>query len=127
METNTPPDTTALADFKTAVLAGMALAGIRAENDDIHAPPALSYNGQRIIALDDVTSGLHITKKTMRKYRDEGKIEIYESRTCGAAFVTQEAFNDFIDTHFISSRHPEYPKLKKKQNNKGGNAVNNHH
>ena len=99
--------TTTEADYKTAVMAGMALAGIRAENDDIRAPPSLSYKGQRIIPLDDVTAGLGITKRTMRKYRDEGKIEIYESLTCGVSFVTQEAFNDFIDNHFISSRHPE--------------------
>lgn len=116
--------TTTEADYKTAVMAGMALAGIRAENDDIRAPPSLTYKGQRIIPLDNVTAGLGITKRTMRKYRDEGKIEIYESLTCGAAFVTQEAFNDFIDKHFISSRHPEYPKMKKKQNNSGGNTVN---
>lgn len=116
--------TTTSADYKTAVMAGMALAGIRAENDDIRAPPSLSYKGQRIIPLDNVTAGLGITKRTMRKYRDEGKIEIYESTTCGAAFVTQEAFNDFIDKHFISSRHPEYPKMKKKQNNSGGNTEN---
>lgn len=36
-----------------------------------------------------------------------------------------EAFenNDFIDSHFISSRHPEYPKLKKKHNKDGDNAA----
>ncbi len=110
------------ADFKTAVMAGMALAGIRSDNDNTRAPPALSYKGQRIIPLDDITVGLGITKKTIRKYRDKGKIEIYESLTCGAAFVTQEAFNDFIDNHFISSRHPDYPKMKKKQSNTGGNT-----
>jgi hypothetical protein len=110
------------ADFKTAVIAGMALASIRTHNDDIRASPELFYHGKRIISLDDVTLGLHISKKTMRKYRDEGKIEIHESLTCGAAFVTQEAFNDFIDNHFISSRHPDYPKMKKKHNNTGGNT-----
>ncbi len=110
------------ADFKTAVIAGMALAGIRTHNDEIRAPPEFFYHGKRIISLDDVTLGLHISKKTMRKYRDEGKIEIYESLTCGAAFVTQEAFNDFIDNHFISSQHPDYPKMKKKHNNTGGNT-----
>ena len=103
------------ADFKTAVIAGMALAGIRTHNDDIRAPPELFYHGKRIISLDDVAFGLHISKKTMRKYRDEGKIEIYES-------LTQEAFNDFIDNHFISSRHPGYPKMKKKHKNTGGNT-----
>ncbi len=116
--------TTNAADYRTAVMAGMALAGIRTDNDGIRAPPSLLYKGQRIIPLDDVTAVLGITKKTMRKYRDEGKIEIYESTTCGAAFVTQEAFNDFIDNHFISSRHPEYPKMKKKHNNTGGNTKN---
>lgn len=117
-------ETTNEADSKTVLMACMTLAGIRAENSDkTRAPPELYYHGKRIISLDDVTTGLHITKKTIRKYRDEGKIEIYESRTCGAAFVTQEAFNDFIDSHFISSRHPEYPKLKKKQNKDGDNAA----
>ncbi len=116
------------ADFKTAVIAGMALVSLQTDNNDkIRAPPDLFYHGQRIITLDDVTSGLHITKKTIRKYRDEGKIEIYESLTCGAAFVTQEAFNNFIDNHFISSRHPDYPKMKKKQSNTGGNTENNNH
>ncbi len=111
------------ADFKTAVIAGMALANLQTDNDDKpRAPPNLFYHGQRIITLDDVTAGLHITKKTMRKYRDEGKIEIYESRTCGAAFVTQDALNAFIDSHFVSSRHPDYPKMKKKQSNTGGNT-----
>ena len=110
------------ADYKTALMACMAFAGIREANGEkTRAPPELFYHGKRIISLDDVAAGLHITKKTIRKYRDEGIIEIYESRTCGAAFVTQDAFNDFIDSHFISSRHPEYPKLKKKQNNKDGN------
>ncbi len=117
-------ETTNEADYKTALMACMTLAGMRAENGDkTRAPPELYYHGKRIISLDDVTTGLHITKKTMRKYRDEGIIEIYESRTCGAAFVTQEAFNDFIDSHFISSRHPEYPKLKKKQNKDGDNVA----
>ncbi|WP_288084339.1 hypothetical protein [Xylanibacter rodentium] len=112
------------ADYKTALMASMALAGIREANSDkTRAPPELFYHGKRIISLDDVAAGLHITKKTIRKYRDEGIIEIYESRTCGAAFVTQEAFNDFIDSHFISSQHPDYPKLKKKQNKDGDNAV----
>lgn len=112
------------ADYKTAVMACMALAGIRADSENkTRAPPELFYHGKRIISLDDVTAGLHITKRTMRKYRDEGIIEIYESRTCGAAFVTQDAFNDFIDSHFISSWHPEYPKLKKKHNKDGSNAA----
>lgn len=105
-------------DYKTALMACMALGGIREANGDkTRAPPELFYHGKRIMA------GLHITKKTIRKYRDEGIIEIYESRTCGAAFVTQEAFNNFIDSHFISSRHPEYPKLKKKQYKDGDNAA----
>lgn len=112
------------ADYKTALMACMALAGMREANGEkTRAPPELFYHGKRIISLDDVTAGLHITKKTMRKYRDEGKIEIYESRTCGAAFVTQDAFNDFIDSHFISSRHPEYPKLKKRHGKDGNNAA----
>lgn len=112
------------ADYKTALMACMALAGMREANGDkTRAPPELFYRGKRIISLDDITAGLHITKKTMRKYRDEGKIEIYESRTCGAAFVTQDAFNDFIDSHFISSRNPEYPKLKKKHSKDGNNAA----
>lgn len=120
----TATTTTTDADYKTAVMACMALAGIRADSDDkTRAPPELFYHGKRIISLDDITAGLHITKRTMRKYRDEGKIEIYESLTCGAAFVTQDAFNDFIDSHFISSRHPEYPKLKKKHNKDGNNAA----
>lgn len=119
-----PSTTVDDADYKTTLMACMALAGIREANGDkTRAPPELFYRGKRIISLDDVTAGLHITKKTMRKYRDEGKIEIYESRTCGAAFVTQDAFNDFIDSHFISSRNPEYPKLKKKHSKNGNNAA----
>ena len=59
------------ADYKTALMACMALAGIRGANGDkTRAPPELFYHGKRIISLDDVAAGLHITKKTMRKYRE---------------------------------------------------------
>lgn len=111
------------ANFKTALMAHMAITDARANNDDkVRAPPALFYKGERIIHLDDFADGLHLTKKTVRKYRDDGKLEVFESVTGNIAFVTQEAFNNFIDNNFISSRHPDYTKLKKKHNKSGRNA-----
>lgn len=111
------------ADFKTAVMAYLAISDTRAEKDsNERAPPALFYKGQRIIHLDDFALALHLTKKTIRKYRDDGLLEIFESVTGSGAFVTQDALDDFIDTNFISSRHPDYPKLKKKNNKSGTNT-----
>lgn len=110
------------ADYKTAIMAHLAITDARNDKlSNVRAPPALYYKGQRIIHLDDFALALHLTKKTIRKYRDDGLLEIYESVTGSGAFVTQDALNDFIDSNFISSRHPDYPKLKKKNNNKPGN------
>lgn len=111
------------ADYKTAIMAHLAITDARSEKStNVRAPPALYYKGQRIIHLDDFALALHLTKKTIRRYRDDGLLEIYESITGNGAFVTQDALNDFIDSNFISSRHPDYPKLKKKNNNPGNNA-----
>lgn len=114
------------ADFKTAIMAHMAITDARSEKAaNVRAPPALFYKGQRIIHLDDFALALHLTKKTIRKYRDDGLLEIFESVTGSGAFVTQDALDDFIDNTFISSRHPDYPKLKKKNNSKPGTDAGN--
>lgn len=111
------------ADFKTAIMAYMAITDARANKDrNVRAPPVLFYKGKRIIHLDDFATALHLTKKTVRKYRDDGLLEIFESVTGCGAFVTQDALDNFIDNNFISSYHPDYPRLKKEQNKSGRNA-----
>lgn len=109
------------ADFQTAVMAQLAIIEERARNPgNITIRPRLFYRGEPIILLDDVVTGLDVSEKTIKRYRDAGKITVYESREGNIKFVLQSDFDAFLEQTFISSMHPDYGKVRKKQT--GGNA-----
>ena len=91
------------ADFQTAVLAQLALIEERARS------PA------------DIVTGLDVSEKTIKRYRDAGKLEIFESIDGNIKFVRQSDLDAFLDIAFISSSHPDYTTVKKKPKT-GGNA-----
>lgn len=110
------------ADFQTAVLAQLALIEERARSPGGYSPrPRLFYHGEPIIPLDDVVTGLDVSEKTIRRYRDAGKIKVYESIEGNIKFVLQCDLDRFLENSFISSSHPDYKTVKKKSTN-GGNA-----
>ena len=110
------------ADFQTAVMTQLALIEERARSPGGYFPrPRLFYHGEPIILLDDVVTGLDVSEKTIRRYRDAGKITVYESREGNIKFVLQSDFDTFLEQTFISSSHPDYGALRKKNKN-GSNA-----
>lgn len=113
------------ADFKTAVMAHISLTEERARSPGIREGlkerPRLYYRNQPIILIEDLATGLNVNEKTIRRYRDSNRLEVFESMEGNIKFVLQSSLDAFIDSNFISSRHPDYPKLKKKNNNKPGN------
>lgn len=110
------------ADFQTAVMAQLALIEERARSPGGYSPrPRLFYHGDPIILLDDVVTGLDVSEKTIRRYRDAGKITVYESKEGNIKFVLQSDFDTFLEQTFISSSHPDYGALRKKNKN-GSNA-----
>ena len=115
------------ADFQTAVMAQLALIEERARSPGGYTSrPRLFYRGEPIILLDDVVTGLDVSEKTIRRYRDAGKITVYESKEGNIKFVLQSDFDTFLEQTFISSSHPDYGAMKKKNKN-GSNAGFNHH
>ena len=112
------------ADFQTAVLAHLTLIEERARSPGDTRQrdrPRLSFRGEPIILLEDVITGLNVSEKTIRRYRDAGKIEVYESREGNIKFVLQSDLDRFLEQSFISSSHPDYGTVKKKSQS-GGNA-----
>lgn len=113
-----------IADFKTAANAYVSLIEERARspcNYPAGNRPRLFFRGEPIILLEDITTGLNVSEKTIRRYRDAGKIEIYESIEGNIKFVRQCDLDRFLEQHFISSSHPEYRTVRRKQKS-GGNA-----
>lgn len=109
------------ADFRTAVMAHLALIEERARSPCGNGRRSkLYYRGEPIILLTDLVTGLDVSEKTIKRYRDAGKLTVYESREGNIKFVLQSDFDAFLDNHFISSSNPEYGTVKKKQT--GGNA-----
>lgn len=110
------------ADFQTAVMAQLALIEERARSPDKYTTrPKLFYRGEPIILLNDLVTGLDISEKTVKRYRDAGKLTVYESREGNIKFVLQSDFDTFLEHTFISSSHPDYGALRKKNKN-GSNA-----
>ncbi len=112
------------ADFKTAVNAYVSLVEQRARSPGQYPTgnrPRLYFHGEPIILLEDVITGLDISEKTIRRYRDAGKIKVYESIEGNIKFVLQCDLDRFLENSFISSSHPDYKTVKKKTNS-GGNA-----
>ena len=112
------------ADFKTAANAYISLVEQRARSPGQYPTgnrPRLYFHGEPIILLEDVITGLDISEKTIRRYRDAGKIKIYESIEGNIKFVLQCDLDRFLENSFISSSHPDYKAVKKKSTN-GGNA-----
>lgn len=81
--------------------------------------PRLFYRGEPIILLEDIVTGLGVSERTIRRYRDAGKIEVYESIEGNIKFVLQRDLDSFLENAFISSSHPEYRTLKRKPKSGG--------
>lgn len=112
------------ADFQTAVLAQLALIEERARSPGENQTgnrPQLFYRGEPIILLANIVTGLDVSEKTIKRYRDAGKLEIFESIDGNIKFVRQSDLDAFLDIAFISSSHPDYTTVKKKPKT-GGNA-----
>ncbi|MCM1142877.1 MAG: helix-turn-helix domain-containing protein [Muribaculum sp.] len=115
-----------IADFQTAVNAYISLIEERARspcNFPNGNKPRLLFRGEPIILLNDIITGLDISERTIRRYRDSGKIEVYESIEGNIKFVLQRDFDSFLEKTFISSSHPEYRTLKRKPK-AGGSTAN---
>ena len=114
-----------IADFKTAANAYASLIEERARspcNYPTGNRPRLFFRGEPIILLEDIVTGLDVSEKTIRRYRDAGKITIYESIEGNIKFVLQCDLDRFLEQHFISSSHPEYRTVRRKQKS-GDNAT----
>ena len=114
-----------IADFQTAVNAYVSLVEERARspcNYPTGGRPRLLFRGEPIILLDDIITGLDVSERTIRRYRDAGKIKVYESIEGNIRFVLQSDLDSFLEQHFICSSHPEYGTVKRKQKS-GGNAT----
>lgn len=120
MQQNDPHE----ADFKTAANAYVSLIEQRARSPGRYPTgnrPRLYFHGEPIILLEDIVTGLDVSEKTIRRYRDAGKITVYESKEGNIKFVLQRDFDTFLEQTFISSSHPDYGALRKKNKN-GSNA-----
>lgn len=120
MQQNDPQE----ADFKTAANAYVSLVEQRARSPGQYptgSRPRLYFHGEPIILLEDIVTGLDVSEKTIRRYRDAGKIKVYESIEGNIKFVLQCDLDRFLENSFISSSHPDYRTVKKKSTN-GGNA-----
>lgn len=112
------------ADFQTAANAYVSLVEQRARSPGQYPTgnrPRLYFRGEPIILLEDIVTGLDVSEKTIRRYRDAGKIKVYESIEGNIKFVLQCDLDRFLEDSFISSSHPDYKTVKKKSTN-GGNA-----
>lgn len=112
------------ADFKAAANAYVSLVEQRARSPGQYPTgnrPRLYFRGEPIILLEDIVTGLDVSEKTIRRYRDAGKIKVYESIEGNIKFVLQCDLDRFLEDSFISSSHPDYKTVKKKSTN-GGNA-----
>ena len=112
------------ADFKTAANTYVSLVEQRARSPGQYPTgnrPRLYFHGEPIILLEDIVTGLDVSEKTIRRYRDAGKIKVYESIEGNIKFVLQCDLDRFLENSFISSSHPDYKTVKKKSTN-GGNA-----
>ena len=119
-----PQNDTHEADFKTAANAYVSLVEQRARSPGQYPTgnrPRLYFRGEPIILLEDIVTGLDVSEKTIRRYRDAGKIKVYESIEGNIKFVLQCDLDRFLENSFISSSHPDYKTVKKKSTN-GGNA-----
>lgn len=113
------------ADFKTAANAYVSLVEQRARSPGRYPTgnrPRLYFRGEPIILLEDIVTGLDVSEKTIRRYRDAGKIKVYESIEGNIKFVLQRDLDRFLENAFISSSHPDYRTLKRRPNS-GGNAA----
>ena len=67
--------------------------------------------GEMEAAKQEVTK-LNVSEKTVKRYRDAGKLEVYESIEGNIKFVLQSDLDRFLEQSFISSSHPEYRTVK---------------
>lgn len=113
------------ADFETAAQAYVSLIEERARSPCQYPTgnkPRLFFHGEPIILLEDIITGLNVSERTIRRYRDAGKIEVYESIEGNIKFVLQRDLDSFLDSSFISSSHREYRTLKRKPKAGGSTA-----
>ncbi|MBD5356097.1 MAG: helix-turn-helix domain-containing protein [Bacteroides sp.] len=103
--------------FNQSTQAGVSLSDVRARSpcrQHTGNRPQLLFRGEPIILLDDIVSGLNVSEKTVKRYRDSGKLEVYESIEGNIKFVLQSDLDRFLEQSFISSSHPEYRTVKRK-------------
>lgn len=106
-----PQNDTHEADFKTAANAYVSLVEQRARSPGLYPTgnrPRLYFHGEPIILLEDIVTGLDVSEKTIRRYRDAGKIKVYESIEGNIKFVLQCDLDRFLENSFISSSHSDY-------------------
>lgn len=60
----------------------------------------VSYKGNPIIPLEILTELFRTQPRTFMRYAEEGLIEIHVAQKGNLKFVTQQAFDDFIDCNF---------------------------
>lgn len=104
-------------DLPQSAQAGVSLTEERVRSPCRNQPgnrPQLLFRGEPIILLDDIVSGLNVSEKTVKRYRDAGKLEVYESIEGNIKFVLQSDLDRFLEQSFISSSHPEYRTVKRK-------------
>ena len=112
------------ADFKTAANAYVSLIEQRARSPGQYPTgnrPRLYFHGEPIILLEDIVTGLDVSEKTIKRYRDAGKIKVYESIEGNIKFVLQCDLDRFLENSFISSSHPDYRTVKKSTNGLNAN------
>ena len=73
----------------------------------------LISGGEMEAAKQEVTK-LNVSEKTVKRYRDAGKLKVYESIEGNIKFVLQSDLDRFLEQSFISSSHPEYRTVKRK-------------
>lgn len=96
-----PQNDTHEADFKTAANVYVSLVEQRARSPGQYPTgnrPRLYFHGEPIILLEDIVTGLDVSEKTIRRYRDAGKIKVYESIEGNIKFVFNAISTGFSKT-----------------------------
>lgn len=64
--------------------------------------PRLHIGGKEIIMVEDLAIGLGKSTRTFRRFRSEKKLSYWISKDGHTVFVTQDQFEDFIYSNFVT-------------------------
>jgi len=64
--------------------------------------PRLHIGGKEIIMVEDLAIGLGKSTRTFRRLRSEKKLSYWISKDGHTVFVTQDQFEDFIYSNFVT-------------------------